>query len=433
MAKIVSPDDIGVDNFIKFLKDNEITVYEDVQGSKIWAKWNGSNWEIRPKSVNSEPLNIVDMTTQKFYNMAYYYLATQSEYVTNLLNKDWQFGFEYFSDEQPAHIKYSRLPKNNLLLTCIYKGEKNYSYDIDELRVYADLFDIEATPVIYRGKLSDKQINLVNTYLNTSERDLKYVFDEDNFAKFFYELLNPQLKHSFLMGDDDFQDNLEKIIIRPNTGDEEMSVHIFNPFYNRVASDADTDYMEIYSIILMDFLTFMQDTDINTVDLTGTTRDSLYIELCCKLYNMYMQNNADRLLHFGFVVPRFFSKDKFRINKDMINNPVTLDWIEKNPKFEYVFKILLISLQKEKKKTFGLFTPRTIEVFNLLITAINDRIKVQINRNIELNVYKDKLLSYAEYVDSSTNFDGEGRPYFNDYGKNKNPLSTKKVKSGFKK
>ena len=53
----------------------------------------------------------------------------------------------------------------------------------------------------------------IKYFLNTSEKDLEYVFGEKSFSFFFYKILNPNSEGSFLMNDD-FQKNLQKIVIR---------------------------------------------------------------------------------------------------------------------------------------------------------------------------------------------------------------------------
>jgi hypothetical protein len=117
------------------------------------------------------------------------------------LNKNWYFCFEYFPDNQPANIEYNRLPKNNLVLTSICKNGK-FIYTIEEVREYARLFDVDAIPVVFQGKLGEKTIEAIKYFLNTSENDLEYVFGEKSFAYFFYKLLNPQTQGSFLMNED---------------------------------------------------------------------------------------------------------------------------------------------------------------------------------------------------------------------------------------
>ena len=176
--------------------------------------------------MSNDPINLIDLAMQNYYNPVVKYLESLDVRVKSLLNKKWHFGFEYFPDNQPANIEYSRVPKNNLVLTTINKSGK-YEFGIEELDEYARLFDVDMLPIVFQGKLSERMIEAIKYFINTSEEDLEYVFGEKSFAFFFYKILNPNSTNSFLMETDDFQNNVEKLIVRTKDGD--VSFEILNP------------------------------------------------------------------------------------------------------------------------------------------------------------------------------------------------------------
>lgn len=398
--------------FVNILKDKELLIYEDVQGSKIYVNWTGEKFIIKPKSVKNEALNFVDLAVQKFYNQAYHYLNTLPNYVTELLNTKWWYCFEYFPDEKPAHIEYSRIPKNNLILTCVVKNKK-YIYEYDELLEYSKLFNVEPLPVVFKGKLSNKQLEIIELYLNTNEEDLKYVFDEENFAYFFYKILNPRMDSSFLM-QDEFNDNLEKIVIKIN-GKSKYSFEILNPLYKRMELTNNSEHVEIYSIILLDFLNFCQLITLDKYKMNKITKDELYIDLISDLFNEYMNNNFKNIEEWEFVIPPFFKDDKFKINQNLITNEETLSYIKSSDKIEYVFKSILSSFNKMKKKPIGVFDDTTLVNFNLFIKKINETIdkKLKINREYELQ--KSDLKNFRDYFDLKYDVDSNGDIYIQDF------------------
>jgi hypothetical protein len=91
--------------------------------------------------------------------------------------------------------------------------------------------------------------------------------------------------------DDDFQKNLEKLIIRSQ--ENEVSFEILNPLYKRVSDTNPTDFLEIYTLILINFLNFCQSIDLNQIKLKGQKREDVYIYLVCKLFNMYLSEVKD--------------------------------------------------------------------------------------------------------------------------------------------
>lgn len=426
MAKLVTLNGNNDNEILDKLFDNEITVLEDVQGSKIWVNWNGEEFKIKAKSLSNDTLNLVDLAIQNYYNPAINYFNSLDKRVKSLLNKKWWFCFEYFPDEQPANIEYNRVPKNKLVLTTIYKGKrKKYDYNIDEIGEYARLFDVDEAPIIFHGKLSEPMKEAIKYFIMTSEDDLDYIFGEKSFAYFFYKVLNPSLTNSFLMKDN-FQDNLEKLIIK--TKEDDMSFELLNPLYDRISNDENTDFVEIYTLILVNFLNFTQSISIDDIKLKGERKDEMYIYLICKLFNIYVSEVKEDLLNFEFIVPEFFDKDKFKINKELIDNKLTKEVISEHNKLEYIFKVILGSFNKKRKKPIGVFTENTVKLFNKFVDDINNYIETKLKKVHEVELNKAGLLDFEEYFDIDYAVDGDGQVYPDVYDEFEKGLDQKKKK-----
>ncbi len=425
MSKLQNLSEISTTEQLDEILNNEIIVFEDIQGSKIWVNWTGEDFILKPKSVSSEPINLIDLAMQKYYNKSVSFFSTISDRVKALLNKKWWFCFEYFPDEQPANIKYSKIPKNNLVLTSICKHNK-FDYTIEELVEYARLFDVDVLPVIFKGKLGEENIQAIKYFLNTSEKDLEFVFGEKSFAYFFYKLLNPQLQNSFLM-EDEFQDNLEKIIIRLD--DKNLNFELLNPLYKRISDNNSTDFVEIYSLILVNFLNFCQTIDLEQIKLKGEKRDEVYLNLICLIYNLYVSEIKEDLLNFEFIVPEFFDRDKFRINKELITNKTTKDLISEDRKLEYIFKCLLGSFNKPKKKEIGIFTASTLDIFNNYVKSLHTKIDLFLKKKTEVQLSRSGLVDFGEFFDIKYDVDAEEQVYPDVYKEIEQTSGDKKKKS----
>ena len=395
------------DNLIELLKDKELLIYEDIQGAQVFARWTGQKFEIKPKSLNNDPLNFVDLAIQKFYGFIFSYLHSLPDYVTNLLSPNWWFCFEYFPDLQPAHIEYKKLPKNNLILSCIVKGTR-YKYNHSEIVEYAKLFDVDALPVIFKGKLNEKQLEIINLFLHTSESDLEYVFGENNFAYFFYKILNPQLENSFLMNE--FNNNLEKIIIKID-GNDEHTFEILNPSYEKMELSNKTEYLETYSLILLNFLEFLQLVNFEKLKLKEITKDELYIELISAIFNEYIENIKKEIKDWNLSIPEFFTEDKFKINTFLLKNRETIDLIKSDPKIEYLFKLILSSFNKKKKKPIGIFNNKTVELFNSEVDKISSFLDEILKINREYLLRNNDLLNFKDYFNINYNTDADEQIY----------------------
>jgi len=414
MGKLVKLNDMTDEQLLSELFNNEIVVYEDIQGSKIFVNWEGDNFSIRSRSITSDPINMVDLAMQNYYNHAINYFNSIDNRVKGLLNKNWFFVFEYFPDNQPANIQYHRIPKNHLVLISIIKNGK-YSYTIDEIEEYSRLFNVDSIPVIFKGILSEKAAEAIKYFLNTSESDLEYVFGDKSFAFFFYKILNPQLNNSFLM-DNDFQKNIEKLIIQFTFDGKkeevnELSFELLNPLYQRISNSNSTEFVEVYSLILVNFLNFCQSVKFNSIKFKGEKKEEIYIYLMCKLFNMYVSEVKEDLLNFEFTVPEFFDKEKFRINTELINNKLTRQYMEENRKLEYIFKVILGSFNKKRKKPIGVFTENTITIFNLFVDFINKSIDQYLNKKSETDLVKKGLLDFSDFFDIKYDTDSEDQVY----------------------
>jgi hypothetical protein len=429
MGKLITLNGLNEDDIINDMMNDELVVYEDVQGSKIWVNWDGEEFTIKPKSLSSKPINLIDLAMQKYYNPAIEYFNSMDKRVKALLNKKWWFCFEYFPDNQPGNIEYDKTPKNNMVLTSINKSGK-YKFNIEELEEYSRLLNVDVVPVIFQGKLTESMKEAIKYFLNTSEDDLEYIFGEKSFAYFFYKILNPSLNNSFLMDGDYYQKNIEKIIIK--TKKDDISFQLLNPLYSRVENTNNTEFVEVYTLILVNFLNFSQSVNLEDIKIDENTREECYIYIMCKLFNIYVSEVKDDLLKFDFVVPDFFDKDKFKINTELIDNKLTKEYIKEHRKLEYIFKVILGSFKTKRKKPIGIFTENTVVLFNKFVDKISNMIDIHLGMVHEVELNKSGLLDFGDFFDIKYDTDAEGQVYpdvYDEFEKGSDSNSKKDKKS----
>ena len=398
-----------VDKFINELDGKELIIYEDVQGSKVYVNFDGDRFIIKPKNLKNDELSFVDLAIQKFYNKAYAFFHTLPTYVTNMLNRKWWFCFEYLPDEKPAHIEYRRLPKNHLILTSIVKSGKHI-FNYEEIVEYSNLFDVDPIPLIYKGKLVSKQLEVLRLFLKTSKEDLNFIFGEDNFAQFFYSILNPNIKNSFLMDEESFNDNLEKIIIKID-GNDRFTFEVLNPLYQKNIDRNATEHAQIFSLIIINFLEFLQLKNIEYYKPKGLTKDEMYINLISVLFNDYILNMKDDIETWDIIIPEFIKHDKFKINVNLIRNNDTSELIKSSEKIEYVFKIILGSFHRKRKKPIGIMTKGSVELFNKMVERIDKHLEELLHINRDYRFQKIDLLNFSDYFDMDFDRDGAGEIY----------------------
>ena len=65
--------------------NQDLVIFEDVQGSKIWVTFTGDTFLIRSKSLNNDPLSMVDLAMQNYYNPAVNYFNSLDDRIKSLM------------------------------------------------------------------------------------------------------------------------------------------------------------------------------------------------------------------------------------------------------------------------------------------------------------------------------------------------------------
>jgi hypothetical protein len=99
---------------------------------------------------------------EKMFELAVNYVSS----IVDKLPDNVMFYTEYL--QQPRHnvLKYGRVPKNNLALfgAMTFPGQSFFSYD--ELKIFAEQFDIDVVPLLFHGKVNN--INEITHLLDTT-------------------------------------------------------------------------------------------------------------------------------------------------------------------------------------------------------------------------------------------------------------------------
>lgn len=227
---------------------------------------------------------------------------------------------------------------------------------------------------------------------------------------------------------DEFQNNVEKLIIKSKDGI--ISFQLLNPLYKKLSDDNDTDFVEIYTLILINFLNFCQSINLKDIKLKGEQKDEVYIYLISKIFNIYINEVKQDLLDFDFIIPDFYDKEKFKINTELISNKLTKDYIQESDKLEYIFKIILSSFSKKRKKPIGVFTENTVKLFNIFVTDLEDYISEYLGRLHELELGRTGLVDFGEFLDIKYDVDGENQVYPDIYSEFEKGSSQDKKKKG---
>jgi hypothetical protein len=305
--------------------------------------------------------------------------------VIDLISNIW-FCVEIIDEN---NVYYSKKPLNNMVLTSINIDDR-YINDINIINEYSELLGVTSIPTIYSGKLQEKQIEMINYFLNTNKDDLSLIFGEtENFTSFFYKILSTN-KSSFL--NDDYHD-INKLIIR--TKDDDISFELLNPL-----ADNSNEYMDFtltYSIIVAEMLEFMYKTDYENIYITGEDYDNIYLNLMSELFVNMIENKNNRILKFEFDVPPYIYLDSYKINRDCLSSRM-IDIINSDPRVEFIFKTCFKIFKNPVKKPFGVITEPLLVLLNKEIMVLSQSIDRKLRIETIDILKKSGTLGFNDFV-----------------------------------
>jgi hypothetical protein len=99
-------------------------------------------------------------------------------------------------------------------------------------------------------------------------------------------------------------------------------------------------------------------------------------------------------------------------------------------KLEYVFKVILGSLNYKRKKSIGVFNENTLAYFNDFVDSLHRRIDKHINIERENTLQKKGLLNFNDFYEITYDTDATGKVYPDLYQKAEEISDLSKKKKG---
>jgi hypothetical protein len=419
--------------FIEKLFNTYVTVNEKMDGSAFVFERDIETGKFKfYKRDQRNPITMVDRTLMKYYEVPIQYIESLPPHIMTKIPRGWRFGLEYFSSPQPVEIAYDRIPKNNLILSYVHVIEEpgKISRTIQEkekLDEWADLLGIERPPIIFQGNLSDDQKNSIMEFLRTPFNELLEEFKTKSFVRFIIGVLNPEIKTTAL--NNDLDKAIEGIVFRfgdPEGGDPVLSKMV-DPIFtemakNKAAKRKEEKPSDFLGITILDVMNFILERGVNSFDCRGNTTDERYVSFISSVFVDFLEEYSQRYKGADFQEPEYLKKDEFRVNRKLITNKDVIKYIEEDESFESLFKLILNSFRKIKKRGGGIITPGTLDQFNLLVSDIQKRVEsIKESFVFESNLptfldfkRKNSLNKKVEYVteESDTEKEDQEDPFY---------------------
>lgn len=377
MAEILSLRDVfrkeGM-QFIKQLFDDYVIISEKLNATRFCFERTSTGLEFYKKDGK---ISAIDRTMSSLYESPIKYIESLSSDVINELPIGFRYGFRFFHSTKPANISYDTLPLNGLVLTDIRNSNGKIINDVSILSKISDLLGVEKPPIIWNGKLDDSQKTRLLEYLRSPEEDLLRKFKTDSFTKYIISIVNPQIKNTTLKND--IEKPIDSIVFKFLSDDTKEIVHakVIDPMINQISrtNEAEREPQDLYGIILSDVVEFIKINGIYIYEISKDSFDERFLELICQVYNDYMSKSSYK--YEGIVIDplSFASVPEFDLNVGFITNIKTRDLIKDSSINKHIFKIMMSSFSKPKKKPSGTITQMLVSDVIEVAKKIKDKIE----------------------------------------------------------
>lgn len=388
--------------FLENLLNKEVVVTEKLNAATLsMQKKQTSEMDLnrnltfyKGTGVNKREITIADRVMTTFYLSGMTYLSNLSKLIIDRIPANWTFVFKYFPNHQPSFINYSVLPKNNLVLSCIITSGGTKIDDSEDLKSWAEMFDVPYQEPIFKGYLSEYQKEKLRNYVEDGSNN------KESFARFIITLLNPAMKGS-LYQNDGFESPIDGFVFKFISDDgitKPMTAKLIDPFMSALISKnkSKKGYSDNTDVLLSDFTIFMSNQDMDSIVLTKKDNAERYLELFYRLFNRYIKYKKSQLEDFDVdtndIVKESIDAD-FGVDIDKISNETTKKLLKDNPEFKSIFKTLLGSFKSKKDDDYKsiVMSPGVVRLFNNVVDKINSKIS---------SCEETDNLSFASYLNA---------------------------------
>lgn len=336
--------------YVENLLSEEVVITEKIDTFRLIFEKKGDDIIFYKK--DNTPITLVERVLTDIYEDAMLEIPIITKDVK--IPEGYYFGLYYTPVERPLRIPYSKLPKY-ILTDVTRRDEKNKvieSLDYNSVREWAAALCMGRPPVIFEGKLTEDQKKTLIAYDTKQYKGEMMTFPEMIIKTFGASYSKENI--------------IEGIIIK--AGEKIAQVVSYEFEILNEAYEKENESRDFYDIVISDLNEFL--ADYNIPMLEAENKDQLYLNIICNIFNNYCeQRTVNESIDEKYLMPPQFGYNG-KLNKALITNKETIEWINKAPIYEALFKVFLSSFRKYKKP-YGLLTDAIVNKFNSYVTLIN--------------------------------------------------------------
>jgi hypothetical protein len=148
-----------------------------------------------------------------------------------------------------------------------------------------------------------------------------------------------------------------------NENNEVFYAKAVDPIISQVnrTNDEEREPQDMYGIILSDIVEFVKINGLQKYSIPEGNTDERFISLMCSIYNDFIKKHGYRFEGVELDPLSFANSPEFDLNAGLIPNVKTRELIKASTINKNIFKILVSSFSKPKKKPTGTVTQMLID------------------------------------------------------------------------
>lgn len=379
--------------FVHKLFDDFVIISEKLNATRFaFEKMPNGDLEFYRKDGK---ITAIERTLNQLFETPINYITNLPKETLDKIPTGYRYGFRYFNSNEPIKVKYDRVPLNNLVLTDIKNTKTNKLVDdIGILNGMSDLLLVEKPPIIWYGKLDDAQKTRLLEYLRAPEDQLAKRFQTTSFTEYIISILNPSMKNRLLSNG--ISSPIDSIVFKfiGKEKNEFFYAKVIDPVISNInkTNDEEREPQDMYGIILSDIVEFVKINGLQKYSIPEGSYDERFINLMCLIYNDFIKKNGYRFDGVELDPLSFTNSPEFELNSGFIPNEKTRELIKASTINKNIFKILMSSFSKPKKKPTGMLTQMLIDDLKELV----DKVKEKINAGSQTK--ESAVPTFEEYL-----------------------------------
>ena len=183
----------------------------------------------------------------------------------------------------------------------------------------------------------------------------------------------------------DLQKPIEGIVFRFGEEEEEQEPilsKMVDPVFTELAKSkakkrTEEKPSDFLGITILDVMNFILENGVDTFEVNGSTEDERYISFISDVFSKFLDEYGYKYKGADFQEPEYLKKDDFRLNKNLVTDRRVLKYLDEDESFESLFKLILNSFRKIKKRAGGIITPGIIDQFNSVVSSIEKKVGIK--------------------------------------------------------